>query len=87
MTGSYDLRGSIPRRTLEWGYWGNLTQWRIAANSVLRNWLKGQLTALEWGVLSFDEVFMPYMLTESGETVAQPIRPRGRCPGTLRGRA
>lgn len=43
----------------------------VAVNSILRDWVKGQITAVESGVLQFEHVFFPYMLTESGETVAE----------------
>ena len=66
------------------GFLGNLTQRQIAANSVLRDWLKGQLTAREWGVLSFDEVLTTYMFTESGGTLAQHIKAKGLLPGARR---
>ena len=32
----------------------------------LRDWVKGQVTA---GILSFESVFLTYMLTESGDTL------------------
>ena len=38
----------------------------IAINFILRNWVKGQVTA---GILSFESVFLTYMLTESGDTL------------------
>lgn len=44
-----------------------------AVNSILRDWVKGQITAVECGVLSFDEAFMPYMLTADGDTVVERI--------------
>jgi hypothetical protein len=50
-----------------------LTQGQIAVNSILRDWVKGQVMAVETGILSFEAVFMPYMLTENGETVIDRI--------------
>ena len=46
-------------------------QGNIAINSILRDWVKGQLTAVETGVLTFQDVFLPYMLTASGRTVGE----------------
>ena len=46
-----------------------LDQGMIAVNSILRDWVKGQVTAVECGVLSFGAVFMPYMLTNDGQTL------------------
>lgn len=43
-----------------------LRQGCVAINSILRDWVKGQVTAVETGVLSFEAVFMPYMLTSDG---------------------
>ena len=46
-----------------------LRQGLIAVNSILRDWVKGQVTAVECGVLSFEAVFVPYMLTNDGRPV------------------
>ena len=43
-----------------------LEQRTIAINFILRDWVKGQVTA---GILSFESVFLTYMLTESGDTL------------------
>ena len=50
-----------------------LAQGHVAVNSVLRDWIKGQVTAVETGVLSFEAVFMPYMLTNDGRTVIERV--------------
>lgn len=42
-------------------------------HSVLLDWIKGQVTAIESGLLAFDHVFLPYMLTDNGQTVAERI--------------
>ena len=52
-------------------------QGQIAVNSVLRDWLKGQITAVETGVMRFEDVFLPYMMTKDGRSVAQVIEQRG----------
>ena len=52
-------------------------QGMIAVNCILRDWIKGQMTAIESGLLSFEEVFLPHMLTASGETVAQAVTSHG----------
>jgi hypothetical protein len=44
-----------------------------AVCSVLRDWIKGQITAVECGVMSFDAVFMPHMLLPTGERVVDRI--------------
>jgi hypothetical protein len=48
-----------------------LAQGHIAINSILRDWVKGQLMAVETGMLSFDAVFLPFMLTHDGHTVSE----------------
>ncbi len=46
----------------------------IAVNSILRDWVKGQITAIETGVLTFEHVFLPYMLTSDGRPVLEHVR-------------
>ena len=57
-----------------------LAQGSIAINSILRDWVKGQLTAVECGMLSFEAVFMPYMLTSDGTPLMEKIQ---SMPGLL----
>lgn len=51
-----------------------LRQGLIAINSILRDWVKGQLTAVECGVLSFEAVFMPHMLTNDGRPLIERVQ-------------
>lgn len=53
-----------------------LDQGMIAVNSILRDWVKGQITAIECGLMPFEHVFLPYMLTSSGVTIAEEIGPK-----------
>ena len=48
-----------------------LAQGHVAINSILRDWVKGQLMAVETGMLSFEAVFLPFMLTHDGRTVSE----------------
>jgi hypothetical protein len=50
-----------------------LRQGHIAVNSILRDWIKGQVTAVECGILSFEAVFMPFMLTSDGRPVIERL--------------
>lgn len=50
-----------------------VAQGLIAVNSILRDWVKGQITAVECGILSFEAVFMPYMLTSDGRPLIERI--------------
>ncbi|KKN80634.1 hypothetical protein LCGC14_0327260 [marine sediment metagenome] len=54
----------------DWEQWA-LDQGMIAVNSILRDWVKGQVTAIETGILTFEHVFLPFMLTKDGRTVAE----------------
>ena len=51
-----------------------LAQGLIAVNSILRDWMKGQITAIECGILSFEAVFLPYMLAEDGRPMLEKLR-------------
>jgi len=44
-----------------------LAKGRVAVCSVLRDWVKGQVTAIECGIMSFEAAFMPHMLLPDGE--------------------
>lgn len=43
----------------------------IAVNSILRDWVKGQVTAIETGILAFEHVFMPFMLAPDGRPLIE----------------
>lgn len=48
-----------------------LRQGLIAVNSILRDWVKGQVVAVECGIMSFEAVFVPHMLTNDGRPVLE----------------
>lgn len=48
-------------------------QGMVAINSILRDWVKGQATAVECGILSFQAVFLPYMLAPDGRPMIQHL--------------
>ena len=48
-----------------------LRQGHVAVNSILRDWIKGQVTAVECGILSFEAVFMPFMLAADGRPLLE----------------
>ena len=54
-----------------------LQQGMVAVNSILRDWVKGQIMAVETGLTEFRHVFLPYMVTAGGETVAELVDRRG----------
>jgi len=47
---------------------------RVAVCSVLRDWVKGQITAVECGVMSFEAAFMPHMLLADGRRVIDKVQ-------------
>lgn len=50
-----------------------LRQGLIAVNSILRDWVKGQVVAVECGIMSFEAVFVPHMLTSDGRPVLERL--------------
>jgi hypothetical protein len=51
-----------------------LKQGLIAVNSILRDWVKGQMTAVECGMISFEAVFMPHMLLPDGRKLIDAVQ-------------
>lgn len=73
----YNSRRRISRAEYEQAA---LRQGQIAVNSILRDWIKGQVTAIECGILSFDAVFMPYMLAADGRPLIDRLRETNLLP-------
>jgi hypothetical protein len=57
-----------------------LRQGHVAVNSILRDWVKGMIGAIEAGILSFEALFLPFMLTHDGRTVAERLPETGLLP-------
>lgn len=57
-----------------------LDQARMSVCSVLRDWVKGQVTAIECGVMSFEAAFMPHILLPSGKRVIDHIQSENLLP-------
>lgn len=51
-----------------------LKQAQTSVCSVLREWVKGQVTAVECGVMSFEAAFMPHMLLGNGQRLIDRIQ-------------
>lgn len=51
-----------------------LAKAQVAVCSVLRDWVKGQVTAVECGVMSFEAAFMSHMLLPTGERVIDRVQ-------------
>lgn len=45
-----------------------------AVYSILRDWIKGQITAIETGILTFEGAFLGSLLLPSGQTVLERIQ-------------
>jgi hypothetical protein len=45
-----------------------LDQGLIAVNSILRDWVKGQVTAVECGLMPVEAVFLAHIVTNDGRT-------------------
>lgn len=43
----------------------------VAVYSILRDWIKGQVTAIETGILTFEGAFLGQILLPSGKTVLE----------------
>ena len=51
-----------------------LAQGNIAVYSILRDWIKGSVTAIECGMAQFEHLFMPYMITNKGVTLVEHLQ-------------
>jgi hypothetical protein len=45
----------------------------IAVYSIVRDWIKGQITAVETGILSFEGAFLGQIMLPSGKTVLEQV--------------
>ncbi len=50
-----------------------LAQANVSVYSILRDWIKGQVTAVEVGMLSFEGAFLGQIMLPTGETVLERI--------------
>ena len=72
---TYKMRGTQPDYEQK-----ALRQGLIAVNSILRDWVKGQVVAVECGMMSFEAVFMPHMLASDGRSMIEHIAEREMLP-------
>jgi len=52
----------------------------ISVYSVLRDWIRGQVTAVEVGLLTFESAFLPHILLTDGQTVVAHVHSAGLLP-------
>lgn len=57
-----------------------LKQAQISVCSILRDWIKGQITAVETGLLSFEGAFLGQLLLPTGKTVLDTIEAQKMLP-------
>lgn len=50
-----------------------MDQAQISVCSIVRDWVKGQVTAIEVGMLTFEGAFLGQLLLQSGKTVLEHI--------------
>jgi len=50
-----------------------LAQGQIAVYSILRDWIKGQVTAVEVGMLSFEGAFLGQIMLPNGGTILEMV--------------
>lgn len=52
----------------------------VAVYSILRDWIKGQITAIECGILSFENAFLGQIMLPSGQTIFKKIQDQKLIP-------
>lgn len=52
----------------------------VAVYSILRDWIKGQITAIETGILSFEGAFLGQILLGNGKTVLEEMTEKQMLP-------
>jgi hypothetical protein len=57
-----------------------LDQAQISTCSILRDWIKGQITAIEVGLLSFEGAFLGQILLGNGKTVLDTVESQKLLP-------
>ena len=53
----------------------------VAVYSILRDWIKGQVTAIETGILTFEGAFLAQMVLPNGLTVLEHAHRQALLPG------
>jgi hypothetical protein len=57
-----------------------LRRGNIAVYSILRDWIKGQVTAVQCGILSFEGAFLGQILLPSGQTTLEFLQTKNLLP-------
>lgn len=59
----------------------------VAVFSILRDWIKGQIMAIETGILSFEGAFLGQLMLPSGKTVLETVTDNKLLPAPKGGAA
>lgn len=52
----------------------------VAVYSILRDWIKGQVTAIEIGMMSFEAAFLSHIMLPSGQRIIEAVETKGMLP-------
>lgn len=52
----------------------------VAVYSILRDWVKGQVTAIEIGMLTFEAAFLSHILLPNGQTIIEHVQQQKLIP-------
>ncbi|MFM9922713.1 hypothetical protein VLK31_06965 [Variovorax sp. H27-G14] len=55
----------------------------VAVYSILRDWIKGQVTAIETGILTFEGAFLGNLMLGNGQTVMEHIEKQKLLPAMI----
>ena len=69
----YPYNASRHRRTKQQHEARGFDQAQISVCSILRDWIKGQITAIEVGILTFEGAFLGQILLGNGRTVLEHV--------------
>lgn len=59
----------------------------VAVYSILRDWIKGQIMAIETGILSFEGAFLGQILLPSGKTILEHVEANKLLPAPQQGQS
>lgn len=51
-----------------------IKQGEIAVYSILRDWVKGQTTAIECGIMTFEAAFLSHIMLPNGQSVIEQVQ-------------
>ncbi len=58
-----------------------LRQAEVSVCSILRDWIKGQVMAIETGILTFEGAFLGQIMLGNGQTVMEAVQAQNLLPG------